>query len=185
MSLLSSAAGHSLAAYLSAADIVASTSTPIERTVAEDNEIRRSFVGSSSWGTAFGAGQIIHLQTASADAPPILLSFGDIDGPAFAALDDFYDLASGWDGENAAAPNPVAIRDAARFLRAIGPEGEHLEPTLHVDGSVILEIEGGSLGSLRFRGDGTIIYSLEGARPGTVAFNGFSVPQELWPALGV
>jgi len=91
----------------------------------------------------------------------------------------FEGLGEGWDGEWAAAPMPAAIRDAARFLYAAGSLAIGLEPTLHTDGSVILEIGDGVEGSFRFKGDRHVICAVEGTRPQTVAFEGAVLPARL------
>lgn len=64
-------------------------------------------------------------------------------------ITSYGDLSNGWDGEKAAKPKAEAIADAIRFVRGVSSLGLDIVPTLHVDGSVILE-----LGSIRFGGHG-------------------------------
>ncbi len=98
-----------------------------------------------------------------------------------AELAGFLKLGEGWDGESAAKPSGPAVLDAIRFIRAIGQQGAILEPTLHVDGSVILEIGEEGEGSLRFKGDGTVLYATGVAGIGIADFDGYTVPQEIRP----
>jgi hypothetical protein len=98
-------------------------------------------------------------------------------------LEDFRDLTPGWDGEEGAAPSPGAIEDAVSFVRAAGDLANRLEPTIHADGSIILETRNGR-GSLRFKGDRQIIYALPGGAPGTAGFNGTDIPLKIKSALG-
>jgi hypothetical protein len=114
---------------------------------------------------------------------PIVLGPDGPEHELIAQLSGFRSLRDGWDGEAAVAPNRVAIRDAVRFIQAAGSLSERLEPTLHTDGSVLLELEDGLGGSLKFRGDDHIVYAVKGARPGTVPFDGSNVPEALRAAL--
>lgn len=103
--------------------------------------------------------------------------------PIIAELEELAELPEGWDGENAAAPSRHAINDAASFVRLAGQLAGRLEPTLHVDGSVILEIGDGSDGSLRFKGDGKVIYAFRGRLRGSVVFNRKTIPGPILAAL--
>lgn len=91
----------------------------------------------------------------------------------------FRNLGDGWDGERAVRPALNAIRDAVHFLYTAGSRAARLEPTLHVDGSVILEIEDGSEGSFRFKGDGRVICAVEGMSPRVLAFDGVTLPDDV------
>jgi hypothetical protein len=99
-------------------------------------------------------------------------------------IEDFRDLCEGWDGEDAAKPNAKAIEQATRFVGAAGELANRLEPSLHVDGSVILEIGNGIEGSIRFMGDDRIIYSAIGIAPSVSRFDGRSVPEVIKIVLG-
>ncbi|MFG1454393.1 hypothetical protein V5F44_19375, partial [Xanthobacter sp. V2C-8] len=92
---------------------------------------------------------------------------------------DYGDLNAGWDVEAAAKPSSTAIRDAIRFVRAAEFSGMDVEPTPHVDGSILLEIDDGATGSLRFKGDGNVIYAIAHRGRGIALFNGISIPDEL------
>lgn len=126
-------------------------------------------------------GRTIASETAVSTAAPIILEPEHPEDSLVAELLEFRKLGPGWDGEQAAEPSWQAIRDAARFAHAAGEWCELIDPTLHVDGSVILEI--GDLGSLRFNGDGQVIYALDGIGRGKVHLDGFSVPKEIRSAL--
>ncbi len=99
-----------------------------------------------------------------------------------AQLSCFRTLMAGWDGEEAAKPFDHAVTDAMRFVRSVGATGVALEPTLHVDGSVILEAGEDSELSLRFMGDGAVIYATP-HRVGTVCFDGYVIPAAIAPVL--
>lgn len=100
-------------------------------------------------------------------APPVTAE--DITGRLYA----FGDLEEGWDGETAEPASWPSIRDATRLVRAAGDLALCLEPTLHADGTAILEAESGTLG---FPGDGTVTYAFEGVDPGRADFDGALLP---------
>jgi len=52
-------------------------------------------------------------------------------------------LCAGWDGEDAAEAKSESIQRAIDFVRLCGAGGVNFEPSLHVDGTVILETEDG------------------------------------------
>jgi hypothetical protein len=83
-------------------------------------------------------------------------------------IEGFLDLGDGWDGENAAKPNVNAIKQAVRFVRAAGELASQLEPGLHVDGSVLLEIGNGIEACICFTPADKIVYSWKGAIPGII-----------------
>jgi hypothetical protein len=66
------------------------------------------------------------------------------------SIREFGDLGMGWDGEEAAVPSAKAIADALVFVESMPFVGDAVA-TLHVDGTVMLELEGG--GAFRFYGD--------------------------------
>jgi len=68
------------------------------------------------------------------------------------------ELGVGWDGETAAAPDRRAVALAADLARAVGPDARGLSASLHVDGSVIIDVADGEAGTFRVRGDGTVVY---------------------------
>lgn len=84
----------------------------------------------------------------------------DANGDVAREISAYADLAEGWDGERAAAASRASIRDATRFLGASPAAG--WEPSLHVDGSVILEDP--DAGSYRFPGDGTVVFATDAGR---------------------
>ncbi len=96
----------------------------------------------------------------------------------------FRRLPHGWDGEDAAPPRREALKDAIRFLYSAGSSSLVLEPTLHVDGSVILEVGDGSQGSFRFKGDGQVICSANGMPPSILPFEGRTLPSQVRAVLG-
>jgi hypothetical protein len=98
-------------------------------------------------------------------------------------LQELRDLPQGWDGEEAAAPSRDAIDEAIAFVRSAGQLANRLEPTLHADGSVLLEIGDGTRGSLRFKGDHRIIYAIRDRTPGAVPFDGKTIPNVISSAL--
>lgn len=94
-------------------------------------------------------------------------------------------LRDGWDGEGGAAPSAAAILDAVRFVRVLGGLGRGIEPTLHADGSVLLEVGGGEAGSFRFGGDGMVSFALQDIGRGTVPVDECAlhdgIRRVLWP----
>jgi hypothetical protein len=174
-----------LAAYLASAELLASTSATTTRASIIDQElVQRSYVGSPRWeGGSNGLGSFRIVQTAMSDRAPIIIGAERAEDPAVAELNSLLELGAGWDGEDAAPPHKAAIQDAIHFLYAAGSLATNLSPTLHVDGSVLLELDDGSAGSLRFRGNGTIGYAVRGIGFGSVPFDGATIPPELRHAL--
>ena len=95
--------------------------------------------------------------------------------PVISDIDSYSKLLAGWDGENAAQPVAKAISDACAFVRVLGLHATAVFPTLDVDGSVILEIDGDA-GALKFNGDDMVVYALASGERDRVPFDGFSVP---------
>lgn len=176
MTWVTTFSAFSLATYLDSVDLVAATTDYAPRLAAASGEFRRSYEGLPA--------NVFAGATAVSDEAPIVVG---VDRPAEQALvnqiAEFRGLGEGWDGEFAARPSPLAIRDAIKFIRASPLLPATLEPSLHVDGSVILELEDGVKGSLRFRGDGQIICALPSMAPASIAFNGLTVPAQLQGAL--
>ena len=82
-------------------------------------------------------------------------------------------LDAGWDGNLGKAPCPVSMAQAREFVSALSgrrmPGGNLfrlLEPSLHADGCVVLEIGDGGDGWLKFPGDGMVVYSVSGCPDG-------------------
>jgi len=73
-------------------------------------------------------------------------------------IQSFGSLGAGRDGGTAAAPDPRAIAGAAELARAVGPETPGISASLHVDGSVIIDVADGEAGTFRVKGDGTVVY---------------------------
>ena len=143
----------------------------------------RSYLGSPSWDFVFVSKLGVHGNTAVSENAPLLVTS---EGPADPLIDeivDFRKLQEGWDGEDAAKPSSAAIRDAVRFIRAAGVFASRLEPTLHVDGSIILEIGDGVEGSFRFKGDHRIVYAAARIGFGSVRFDGSTIPDAIRPML--
>jgi hypothetical protein len=111
----------------------------------------------------------------SEEASPVIQPAWPEDDIA-AQIAEFRTLPAGWDGEHAARPSRRAIEDAMRFIYMAGSLSKGLEPTVHVDGSVILESGDGEDGSLRFRGDGTIICALASMTPQIIKLGGAALP---------
>ena len=143
--------------------------------------LARTFQGLPSSSVADG--HSLRSPTASVDEGMLLAAPAKAANPAINELLAFRVLAAGWDGERALAPRREAIDDAIRFLHAAGESASGLEPTLHVDGSVILEIGDGADGSFTFRGDRRIICAVKGMTPQAVAFEGRAIPSEVRAAL--
>jgi hypothetical protein len=171
------ACAFSLAVYLQAADLVAATSVVPAGAGSDGRDpVIRSFLGTSVFSTTESV-------TAISDSAPILLGADSPEDEVIAQIAAFRDLKAGWDGLASPAPNKHAIRQAVRFIRLAGDLAQRLEPTIHADGSILLEIGDGSEGSLKFQGDGQVTYAIQGTSPGTVAFLGSVIPDALSAAL--
>lgn len=94
------------------------------------------------------------------------------------SLTEYLNLGSGWDGERASEPNPESVFQAMIFLLLLRDEADlELEPSLHVDGSVILEANDGSFW---FIGDGNIAYYFgNGLGRGVVHFDSRKLPDDI------
>jgi hypothetical protein len=152
-----------------------------EQAVAEDMPTR-SFLVFSPWPDVLSRGRDTVGQTAVSEETPPLVESPVTQDHLIEQLNEFRSLDQGWDGERAVRPRAEAIRDASRFVRVAGESAGILEPTLHTDGSVILDI-GDDAGSIRFKGDDQVIYALRSGARGIVRFDGFTIPDEIKPAL--
>lgn len=172
---------YDLTAYLSeGGKLDATTPMTVRSELSRDVHTAWSFAGPASW-------EFIGMprQTSSRDE-----GFRPLVGPdrpedvVVAQLSSFRTLQEGWDGEDAARPSDHAVTDAMRFVRSVGATGVALEPTLHVDGSVILEAGEDGESSLRFEGDGVVIYvTPQGI--GSAPFDGYAIPTILTPVVRV
>lgn len=184
ITIVSTVGAYSLAAYLGAAEMVSATSAMAFRASAAPRDIvQRSVAESPRAYSEYVPELLAEDVTAVSELMPIVLAPDGPEHGLIAELSSFRSLKDGWDGEGAAAPDRTAIRDAVRFIRAAGLLAGCLEPTLHTDGSVLLELEGGLDGALKFRGDSQIVYAIKGVQPGTVLFDGSNVPDALKLAL--
>lgn len=68
----------------------------------------------------------------------------------------YRNLSEGWDGYYAAKPCDDSVTDSIKFLECLNLESNDFEPTLHSDGSILLESE---KYTLKFKGNGYIIFS--------------------------
>ncbi|PIO97545.1 hypothetical protein [Pleomorphomonas carboxyditropha] len=97
-----------------------------------------------------------------------------------AQIREFLELQEGWDGEFASKPDADSIEGASNLVRLLGRSAMALEPTLHADGSVILETDDGS--AIHFVGARHISAILPGFA-GMLSFDGMSIPPEISEAL--
>lgn len=172
------AAGSYLATYMMSAEVVTSTSPATKFSTSTEEKIDRSFIGRVPWVYVNNEDQVIAAQTSALQAYEIIVGPDRIEDHLVSEIREFGNLGEGWDGDNAARPNLAAIKDATDFIHAAWSAASIFEPTIHVDGSIILEVAD-DVGSLRFKGDGKIIYFLEKIGRGTVPFNGVSTPIEI------
>jgi hypothetical protein len=121
--------------------------------------------------------------SAKSETAPILIGPDRTEDPLVAQIKEFESLTEGWDGYSGARPKPEAIRQAVRFAQMAGDLGTRLEPTLHADGSVILETADRPYASLEFKGDDNIIFAMQGGPVGRAWFDGFAIPSEIRSAL--
>lgn len=173
-----------LAAFLANAELIAATSATARDSVVIEDTFERSFSGVPSWRPPERYGRFSGCRTSVSESTELALVNDQLHNDFFAELGSYRTLAAGWDGENAAKPSERAISEAARFARIAGGKSNDFEPTLHVDGSVILELSDGQ-GSLRFKGDGQVAYALSEIGYGVARFDGFTIPEALRPAFPV
>lgn len=139
--------------------------------------LTRSFVGSSPIESSRPTGAI---RTAISDRAPIVIGPKRASDGIIRELAAFRKLTAGWDGEQACAPNADAVTDAIHFAHAAATVYGFvplIQPSLHADGSVILEIDGSRPGSLSFLGDGRIVFSVDGGPSGLTDFQYDIVPE--------
>ena len=180
---LSTTTTMALSAYLMSADLVNSTSAHARASLTKEETLTRSFASCSSWEHALAGVQIVASRTAISEGVPFFIGADRHDDDLTVQINEYRNVFDCWDGEDAAKPTTAAILDAVRFVRSLGPLSIGLESTLHVDGSIILELDIDA-GSLRFKGDKKIIYAFERGTHGIVAFNGFIIPNEIIVQIG-
>jgi hypothetical protein len=130
--------------------------------------------------------------TVAAVAPPsstridIGLPAVSIRSPAdqtIAQLLSFEQLGPDWDGNHAAAPISSSIKGARTFLRALSPESQIPQPTLHANGNVLLFVNGpDGYAELEFLDDRRIeFFASRDDRQWSeeIQFNGRSLPEGL------
>lgn len=172
-------AAFSLAAFLDSAEVAdATTAVGSRRSVRLEETVTRSYAGSPSW--AFIGAEI----SSTAKANNVLLVGAERpEDKIVADVSEYLSLCIGWDGENAAKPGARAVLDAVRFIRSVGDSAVNLEPTLDVDGAVILELNDDA--AFRFKGDGTIAFTSANGLPGKVAFDGYALPEVVRSLLAI
>lgn len=168
-----------IAAYLMTAELVGSTSPFARAATVDEDVVERSYVSAPPWALQ----RIFVVESSATEPVPIWLGPARGEDVLLAELSAYGELDAEWDGEGAAKPRPGAIADAKHFVAAAGTRRLELEPSLHVDGSVILDVVDDA-GSLRFRGDGKIVFALRDVGRGICDFDGVTVPGEIGPALG-
>ena len=98
-------------------------------------------------------------------------------------LMSYFDFEAGWDGEDADKPMSAAIDEAIQFLQASGDMARSLEPALHVDGSVLLELMNGAKGALSFKGNGTIWVAVVSKPSFAAKFDGSVISETIRAAI--
>lgn len=171
------ALAKSLAVYLANAELVASTSQQTSANPRVEQVLQRSYM---SGGLQLTPANDVIAATAISEGAPLISDGPRSEDRQLAELQELRLLKAGWDGEGAERPNPKAIHDAKRFVLLAGSLGAGFEPSLHVDGSVVLELPEG--GALQFAGDSHIAFAIVGRAHGIVEF-GAEIPDALLQAL--
>lgn len=167
-----------LAVYLRGqASLVAATTPTAQHSTFTELKIDRSYAGSTVWPGGWRSPTAV-----SSDVGPVL-GGARVEDAVIEQIERFASLEAGWDGEQAAQASVTSVDSAIKFIRAAGAISAQLEPTVHSDGSVLLEIDGGARGSIRFNEDKTLSYAFAGIRPATVQFDGKTLPQAIRDAL--
>ena len=147
--------------FLSNAELAGATAPSVSQAATTvELVIARTAISPSPWHRG-----PFYESTAASETAPIAAAAQRQSDDLLMAISELRDLREGWDGENAAPARPRAITDALHLVAGLGNEAKALEPTLHVNGSVLLEIDGGSGGGLLFSGDGTAAYYIQGFAP--------------------
>lgn len=175
-------AAYSLSAYLSNADIVGGTSpfagVVISRPV---DDLFRSG-SANAWNFALKNEQVIANYTAHSEGVSVAYAIQRPEDVLLLDLVALKTLREGWDGEHGLPPRADAIRDAVLFVVEAGSKAADLEATPHADGSLMLEIGDGSMGSFRFLGNGQISYAI-GSKHGMANFDSTLPSRELMSLL--
>lgn len=160
--------------HLANAEIVASTSQQSSAKPRVEVQVPRSFAGPTvfPFDVAFSV-----VRTSSADVVPLIAGDPRPEDRALADLSTLRWLPQNWDGEGASRPNQEAVREAIAFIVLAGSLASRLDPTLHVDGSVLLEVPEG--GALQFTGTGEVSYAILGKGRGHSSFNKSKLPEAL------
>ena len=170
-----------IAPYIRSAGAVQAT-TGTFRTITPnfDDFVVRSYLPEGcSWSRILRA--TIQAQTESSVGAKLIIGKERPEDTLVSVVAAFSSLKPGWDGEGAPAPCAAAIDEAIQFLRLAPALSAAFDPTLHANGSVLLEFEGG--GVLEFQGDGTIRVSLPNHPPSALPFAGTTIPASLRHAL--
>jgi hypothetical protein len=180
MNVLTTIAACGLYVGFASVELATTTSTPVTRPAPEAaSNFVGTYVASGEWDflsadwNAFATTTNAHKDSAL----NALAVSGE--SPLEVEIALFLNLHEGWDGEHGAQPNFEAIGDAIAFAKLAKARSVVLEPTLHADGSVILEVDDGAAGSLRFLGKGSISFATGHGRFGIIAFDGLSIPDEI------
>ena len=148
-------AGEALAAYLDTSEIIEATTQLSRASIRVEEPYTGSYqTPAISWNVLI-PNQICDQSFVSNNCRPIA-SLPRPEAEGVSTLKSYSDLEAGWDGEDADKPMAAAIDEAIQFLQASGDMARFLEPALHVDGSVLLELMNGAKGALSFKGNGTI-----------------------------
>lgn len=175
------ASGAYMAVFLISAEMIGSTNAMSRESVVAEDDVKRSFASPSPW-SQIPLNRRGSMSTAISEGAPIIVGEARQEDALIAELAEYEGLKAGWDGYDGAQPNATSINAAIRFARAAVGRGFELIPTLHSDGTIILEVD--DRGSLRFLSDGRIAYAFDNGRRGIENFSGRVIPAALSDALG-
>ena len=161
--------------FLENAELLGSSKSMTRESIVAEYDVERSYT--RSYSPNYSGGHPRAASTAVSDSAPILIGKPRAEDAIIAELADYVELTSGWDGYDAAKPSALSIRSARRFVRAAAGLGLDIVPSLHADGTVLLDINDD--GTMRFMEDGRIVYSFTTGQRGIVEFDGHAIPGEL------
>lgn len=157
--------------HILTAEIVASTSEQGRPAMRNEQHWDRTFQAAPAFANAGPTALQENYVFPSSDRP---------EERVVAEIRSYATLLDGWDGEFATKPECFSIESASNFVRLLGRSASSLEPTLHADGSIILEAEDGAM--IRFL-DGSQISAVLPGFSGTIEFDGTAIPPAILRAL--
>jgi len=170
--------------HLTTATIIDATSLRPKASVVRECPIERSFVRSFVDVPHYFFNDLLVAGNTNHTSSSGLIPISERPEAALASeIHTYMNLERGWDGEDASKPDARSVSGAASFVHLLGPGALALEPSLHVDGTVILESDDGI--SLRFLDEGTISAVIPRHGGIKIDFDGLNIPALILESLHI